>query len=95
MLLRKFKILGHSMEPAFKNGDIVIASNIPYIFRKPKVKDVIAALVKEKIYIKRVKNINNGKYFIEGDNKRDSIDSKKLGSINKKQILGKIVYKVK
>lgn len=95
MLLGKFKITGHSMEPFILNNQTVLASSIPFIFSKPKIGDVVVFKVDDRIFIKRVKEIKNQKFFLEGDNKKDSLGSKKIGWISGKKILGKIVFKFK
>lgn len=93
MLLLKLKISGHSMQPIIKNGGIVIVSSIPYMFKNPKIGDIVAFKYKHKIFIKRIKLIKQEKYFMQGDNKNDSMDSRSLGFVFKKQILGKVIYK--
>ena len=45
LLLSKFKISGHSMEPTFKNGDKILATNIFYLFKSPKVNDIVVFVV--------------------------------------------------
>ncbi len=95
--LLKFKIEGHSMEPALLNGGIVFVSSIPYLFSKPKVGDIVAFKIDNKVLIKRIMKINPSpssgeKYFVKGDNKSDSLDSKSIGLINKKDILGKVWF---
>ncbi len=94
MLLAKFKITGHSMEPNLLNNQVVLVSSIPLIFLKPRVGDVAVFKYKNKTYIKRITKINSYKYFLEGDNKKDSSDSKKFGWINKKDIIGKVIHKI-
>lgn len=83
------------MEPQFKNGDKILASFLPFIIKNPRINDiVIFKNKKNKIFIKRIKKINNNKYFVEGDNKNDSKDSRIFGKILKNQILGKFIFKL-
>lgn len=82
------------MEPFLLNNHTVLASSIPFIFSKPKVGDVVLFKIGDRIYVKRVKDIKNQKLFLIGDNKEDSLDSKKIGWIERKDIIGKIVYKI-
>ena len=94
MLLAKFRIVGHSMEPTIKNGEEVLISSFFYWFKKPKIGDIVAFRDSGKILIKRIVKISAGKYFLVGDNKEDSLDSRKLGLIERRNILGRVVYKV-
>lgn len=82
-------------------GQSVLVSNIPYLFSKPKNGDIVvfkkepafakASSGKEKIFIKRIARIAGQKYFITGDNKNDSLDSRGLGWIRRQDILGKVI----
>ncbi len=94
MLLGKFKISGHSMEPFFLNNQTVLISSIPFLFSKPKNGEVVVFEHKNKKYIKRITKLSNNRYFLEGYNKKDSLDSKKIGWIEGKNIIGKIVFKI-
>lgn len=94
MLLARFKVKGHSMEPFLLDNQIVLTSPIPFIFSKPKVGDVVVFKVGDGIYIKRVKEIRNQKFFLIGDNKEDSLDSRKIGWIERKDIIGKVIHKI-
>jgi signal peptidase I len=89
-----YKISGHSMEPFLKNGDTVLVSDFLYLFINPKINDIVAFKEKNgKVLIKRIKKVKNGKFFLSGDNKNDSFDSKDFGFISNKQIIGKLIYK--
>jgi nickel-type superoxide dismutase maturation protease len=94
MLLTKFKVVGHSMEPAIKNGESVLVSNIFYWFKNPKIGDIVTFRDSGQILIKRITKISTGKYFLAGDNQKDSLDSRSLGLIDRKNILGKVIYKI-
>lgn len=82
------------MMPAYKEEDNVIVSPVPYWFFKPKKKDVVVFEKYNRLYIKRIKKIKDGKYFLAGDNKKDSLDSRRFGSVNRDQIKGKIIIKL-
>jgi nickel-type superoxide dismutase maturation protease len=92
--LFKYTITGHSMEPELLQGTQVLVSSIPYLFFRPKTNDVIAFKNKEdkKIYVKRIVGIKNNTFYVLGDNKQDSKDSKSFGWITKKDIIGKVIY---
>ncbi len=82
------------MEPEIKYGDNVLVSNILYLFKNPTIGDIVAFSQKDRVFIKRITGIDEKKYFLEGDNKNDSLDSKNFGYIPKQQILGKVIIKI-
>ena len=95
LLLSKFKISGHSMEPFIKDNDKILISNIFYLLNNPRVNDVIVFYDKnKKIKLKKILKIKNEKYFVGGDNKNDSLDSRSFGYIQREQILGKYICKI-
>ena len=83
------------MEPLIIDKANVLISRIPYWFKDPKINDIVAFRNSGKIFLKRIIKIQNGKYFVAGDNKNDSYDSRNFGDISKKQILGKVIYILK
>jgi len=93
LLLTKFKIVGHSMEPVIKNGETVLISSLFYWFKKPSIGDIVAFSGADKILIKRITKVQEEKYFLKGDNLKDSLDSRKFGLISKRKIIGKVFYK--
>jgi nickel-type superoxide dismutase maturation protease len=94
LLLAKFKISGHSMTPGIKNGETVLVSGIFYLFKNPQIGDIVAFREAEKILIKRITEVKDKEYFLEGDNNRDSLDSKNFGFILRENIIGKVIYKL-
>lgn len=94
ILLGFFKVTGHSMEPSISQHDKVLVSNVCFIIIKPKIGNIIAFKKNNKIFIKRIIKIKGEKYFVKGDNLRDSLDSDKFGWILKKDILGKVISKI-
>jgi signal peptidase I len=95
LLLARFKIIGHSMEPQIKNGESVLVSNFPYWFKTPRINDIVAFKDNSgKVLIKRIVEIKNGKYSVLGDNRKDSLDSRKFGDVSKDKIIGEIILKL-
>lgn len=88
MILGIYKISGHSMLPYLTPGDRVFVSSIPFLFSKPKIGDVVVLAKDGKMLIKRIVRILNKKYYLEGDNKSDSL---KIEPIERNQILGKVI----
>lgn len=91
MLLGFFKVSGHSMLPKFSPDDIIIVSTLPYLFTSPKVGDVILFKKNGKNFLKRIRNIQEKKIAVQGDNKKDSLV---VSDIEKKDIIGKILIKL-
>ncbi len=94
MLLSRFKISGHSMAPTYSEGDNVLVSSLPLIFARPKKRDVVVFEKFNRFYIKRIAKIEKGKYFLVGDNKKDSFDSRRFGSVKRNQIKAKVILKI-
>ena len=92
MLLSLLKVSGHSMEPSIKSGSIVIISSVSFIFLKPKIGEIVLFKRSREKLIKRVIKIKGEKYFLTGDNVDESLDSRKIGWIKRKDILGKVIF---
>ena len=82
------------MTPGIKNGETVLVSGIFYLFKNPQIGDIVAFREAEKILIKRITEVKDKEYFLEGDNNRDSLDSKNFGFILRENIIGKVIYKL-
>ena len=84
------------MEPTFSSGTTLLVSSIPYLFRNPLVNEIIVLQSpKDRRYIvKRIQKEKKDKYFVVGDNKEASTDSRNFGWIEKKDIRGKILMKL-
>jgi len=75
------------MLPTLKPGDTVLV----WRFGKPKVGDIVVANPKGLI-IKRVEKIKDGQFFLVGDNSSKSTDSRQFGWVDRKQILGLVLF---
>jgi nickel-type superoxide dismutase maturation protease len=96
IILNKYVIQGSSMSPTFSPGDTVVASSLPYLLTKLKCGDIIVCTDprNERILIKRIARIRKDEYFVVGDNKAASTDSRQFGFIQRKDIIGKVLYKL-
>ena len=81
------------MHPAFKAGDVVLVNRFSYFLGKPKIGDIVV-LKQGKYIIKRIAKIKNNALFVLGDNKDKSTDSGKFGWVSKKEIVGKVMFKI-
>ena len=131
------QVVGPSMSPTLKEGNVIVVNKLIYSFSKVKRGDIIVLSESEKYMIKRViglpgdyieyKNntlyingemveeeylndsvitddfamteigytvIPDDMYFVLGDNRGDSLDSRSYGLINKKQIIGKTWFRL-
>lgn len=85
-----YNISGRSMCPTFHHGDRVVA--IKKWLTSIKKDDVVVIKNKREILlIKRVQHIQNKKYFVVGDNEKESTDSRKFGWISNKDIIGRVI----
>lgn len=82
------------MTPTYSEGDNVIVSSLPLLFAKPKKRDVVVFEKFNRFYIKRIDKMEKGKYFLVGDNKSDSFDSRRFGSVKRDQIKAKVILKI-
>jgi nickel-type superoxide dismutase maturation protease len=89
----KFKIFGNSMLPAMKAGDSVLVNRMAYWFRHPKINDIVALRDPRdgKVLTKRIIKIEDKGYFVQGDNKNASTDSRVFGILKKRDIIGKVI----
>ncbi|MBI2405734.1 S26 family signal peptidase [Candidatus Microgenomates bacterium] len=84
------RVFGHSMESTFKEGDLVLVNRWVYLWRKPKVGDIVVArdpININRLILKRIKDEQKNRYMVAGDNKGHSIPRK----ITKRAILGKVI----
>lgn len=81
------------MEPILLEKSEVIT--FPYLFSKPKVGDIVVFnhVVPPFVFCKKITKVVGSRVWVEGENKKRSIDSRKFGFIDAKNIIGKVVLK--
>ena len=92
--ITRFKIEDRSMEPNFRSGDYVIINKLAYVFQNPSKGDIVVLKhpkEKARFLIKRISVINNSdEYYVVGDNRNFSQDSRHFGPVKKDAIVGKV-----
>lgn len=100
-----FFVNGDSMAPTILSGDYVFVNKLAYIFGEPERGDIVVARSRggERL-LKRVMglpyewfdvdgkttNVDPKEYFLVGDNREVSIDSRELGAIDDWDIAGRV-----
>lgn len=94
--LFKYKIIGDSMAPTLRAGESILVNRLAYVLKKPFKGDIVAFYDPrdKKVLIKRVTKIEENRYFVQGDNKNSSTDSRVFGMIGKQEIIGKVLYPI-
>lgn len=76
------------MLPSLRPGDSVV------IWRgdEAEVGDVVVAKIGHAHYIKRVARVSGESYYLLSDNPEHSVDSRRLGLIGKRHIVGRVFF---
>ena len=86
------KISGASMLPSFKEGEEVLVQKRWFFCRIHKGSVVIAKDPRNhKLILKRIEQVRDYKYFLIGDNRNESTDSRAFGWIEKTNIIGSVI----
>jgi len=81
---------GLSMVPTYAPGERVIVKYGASF----EVGDVVLVDFKDRIDIKRVKQISGDQVFIEGDNTAVSVDSRQYGAVKNNRVIAKVIYRL-
>jgi nickel-type superoxide dismutase maturation protease len=91
---QRYRVEGDSMLPTIKDGDEVLVKTVSNL----EIGDVVVAIhpYRKTPIIKRITGIStSGKLFLSGDNPDESTDSRTFGEIDKKDVLGVVVCRLK
>jgi signal peptidase I len=98
--LQNVRVNGESMAPTLRSGQRALFIRINRADRRLIGKVVLVARLnsfgaRDFFQIKRVTDYQDGKFFITGDNKEFSTDSREFGWITGAEILGRLLAKFK
>lgn len=81
------------MSPTIVAGESVMVNRLAFLFKNPNEKDIVALYDPRdgKVLIKRITKKRRNEFFVEGDNKKQSTDSRVFGWVEKKAIIGKVL----
>ncbi len=93
LVANPYRVHGQSMAPSLQDGKLVILDKVSYKFRSPKAGEVVVAHTPLGIeVVKRIiKETAPGKYWLEGDNKEASTDSREFGPVGQEAIVGRVL----
>ena len=86
--IRIFRVAERSMEPTIKEGDYVV---INCWYEKVEVGDIVVIIHDTKPFVKRLEKVRSSKIFVVGDNREASKDSRHMGWLKSKDIIGKVL----
>ena len=85
--MKLFKVSGQSMTPTISDGQYVIVRKK----RSYRINDIIVFVHDNRHYVKRIQSIHHDGYFVLGDCFSSSVDSRTMGLINSKDIIGSVL----
>ena len=91
--LRIVRVADRSMEPTIKDGSFVLAL---FSFFGLRAGDIVLLRhpASHMLIIKRVLRISGDKVWVEGDNKKESSDSRKFGWVDSRNVAGKVIVRL-
>jgi hypothetical protein len=95
-MLRLLKVTENSLHPAYQDGDYVLTSRIPILFKSLRPGE--AVVFRQEIYgtlIKLVERVDRERQEIYVIGLREeSVDSRRFGPIHYKDIIGKVIWHI-
>lgn len=80
------------MLPTLRPGQELLVFNWAYLFFQPRVGEMVVIEYNGRKIIKRIQRVHDHKYFVMGDNKTESTDSRNFGPIDESEIVGKVIF---
>lgn len=93
LVVSPYRIHGSSMLQTYSSGDFILVDKLSYRFRDPKPGDVVVfnSPLGQPQVNRVVREVAPGSYWLEGDNKDESTDSRQFGPVNRTAIVGRVM----
>ncbi|MGJ3251302.1 MAG: nickel-type superoxide dismutase maturation protease [Elainellaceae cyanobacterium] len=92
---QRFRVTGISMVPLLRPDEEVLVDLNAYRHASPRLGDIVVAEHPHRPGFRLIKRIvsidgDHGYYFLEGDNRSESTDSRTFGSVSAAHIIGQV-----
>lgn len=92
---RRFRVTGTSMVPLLQPDEEVLVDLNAYRHTSPRLGDIVVAEHPHRPGFRLIKRIvsiddDHGHYFLEGDNRSESTDSRTFGAVSTAHIIGQV-----
>ena len=88
--LKLYRISGTSMLPTYKPGDVLLG----WLWFQPRPGQAVIVRTSDRMLVKRIKQIEDGQVWVEGDNPIESTDSRLLGPMLTSDITAMVIAKL-
>lgn len=89
-MLKRVAVKGNSMEPTLREGQKLL------VYKTKRLKAGDVAVLKHPYYnikiVKRVVGVLENAYTVAGDNKNASTDSTHYGPVDRKNVIGRVLF---
>ena len=91
------RVHGTSMLPVLRPGDVILVHESAYCRRAPRYGEVVVARPSSlggRALVKRVLPVGSDEYFLLGDHPAESLDSRELGPVTRRELVGRAWLRV-
>lgn len=81
-----YRVSGNSMEPNYHDGQWLVVNKMS----RSKAGDVVVLKYGNMVLLKRIIRLEENGFWVEGDNKDFSTDSREFGAVPKGAVVGKL-----
>jgi len=98
-LFKAVELRGDSMSPNFNDGDWLLFRLLPAKSKSGNLVGKVVLIQRQSqvgtdfLQVKRVTKLTEVKFWVEGDNKSASTDSRSWGALDSTEVIGKLLFR--